>query len=89
MSFGRQLTATQIQNRLRRKHSASRGLRQKPGTMPTIYKAVDKAVFVPMSRNLFFINGLANMSTMLAGFNLAMILRRYRRSKREGVFGKA
>lgn len=86
--MGQELTATQIQNRLRRKHSASRGKMQKPGTLPTIYMAVDKAVFVPMSRNLFFDVGLANLVTMMVGVQ-GLILRRYKRSKHEGIPGKA
>ena len=88
--MGQELTATQVQNRLRRKHSASRGKMQKPGTLPTIYKAVDKAVFVPMKGNLpmFFDGGLSAMITMMAGVQ-GLILRRYKRSKHEGIPGKA
>lgn len=78
--FGTQLTATQAQNRLRRKHSASRGKMQKPGTRPTIYKAVDKAVFMPMQY-------IPSFAEIMAGLQLLMFHRK-KRSRYEKEMGK-
>ena len=93
MSFGKELTATQIQNRQRKSRSASRGMIQRHGTPPTAHTVVDepwlrgleasplKLPFRPLTREMLALN--------MALLAVAVVRPRSKRSDNEKEQGLA